>query len=59
MPPRYRQLEGGWKHNKPAAKGGNPLNGTRPLTYKNFDDLVDGPCYKDGGGRNTLVAGHL
>ena len=57
MPPRYRQLEGGWKTSKAAEKGGNPLNGTRLLAYKNFDDLVDGPCYRDGGGRNTLVAG--
>jgi len=57
MPPRYRVLEGPWKIGKDSEKGGNPLNGTRRLAYKNFNDLVEGPCAKDGGGRNTLVAG--
>ena len=57
MPPRYRVLEGPWKIGKDSENGGNPLNGTRKLAYKNFNDLVDGPCHKDGGGRNTLVAG--
>ena len=58
MPSSYRQVEGGWDLHLNAANGGNPLNGTRRLTYEAFDGLEDGPCPWDGSGRNNFISGY-
>ncbi len=76
MPPMYRQEsweEGGmsstgWDTEFDASAGGNPLNTTLPLTYKNFaqvvkdgqtfDGLQKGHCPWNGVGRNWLFAGY-
>ena len=59
MPPRYRQVEGGWDMSLDASNGGNPLNGTLKLDYANFKDLKDEPCGHDGAGRNVMLSGYF
>jgi hypothetical protein len=83
MPPRYRQMRGGskddgnfshgWDINLDASHGGNPLNGSAPISYQRFDDLEPGHCgggeygqtrfsrpgQFGGGGRNIQLSGYV
>jgi len=83
MPPAYRQLESGtvegknrshgWDVRLDASHGGNPLNGSKPINYKTFKDLIKGHCgggefgqtyqsrpgQNHGGGRNIQLAGFV
>jgi len=83
MPPAYRQQESGsaegfnrshgWDSRLDSSNGGNPLNDSRPITYKRFKDLIKGHCgggeygqtfltrpgQNHGGGRNIQLSGFV